>query len=653
MGKTRSRYGHTGTILRVDLSTSRIWTELTQNYVPKFLGGRGINQWILLKELPEWVTPFEPANILCFGAGTLTGTTVPGAARLNVDSKSAITPGIGSGNAGGWFAAELKYAGYDNIIIHGKADKPVYLWIEDEKIVLKSALDLWGQKTTETEEQIKDDLGNDNVQILCIGPAGENLVKSACIVVSGNRAVGRCGLGSIMGSKNLKAITVKGTGAVEIKELNEYKELVKTVSRRVSSLDGVKARGKIGTLAAIRAYNNMSAFPYRNYEDEHISEEHFKKISPDVFQSDFAEQRHGCSSCPAACGHSFRVESGPYSGTLCRKVEFVTVWDFGGKLGIEDPAAILKAQEVCWQLGLDIDTASSTIAWATECFQKKLFSLEDTDGLSLEWGAADVTIELLDRIAYRKGFGNILAEGSLRASKMMGRGTEKYAFHIKGQDLIEPLRSMKGWALGVVVSARGGTHTRGAPATEPRQLSKEVSQRLYGVESAGNASTYEGKPQVVTYFEYIQSIFDCLGVCTLLGEWANPCGGITAEELAKFYSLVTGNKLSKHEIMKAGERVHNVEKMFNVYHAGFTRTHDYPPRRFMEEPIKSGPLGGEVLDKNAWSRMLDEYYELHGWDRASGWPTKTKLEDLELFECTKILEDVEKKEAFRKGITEC
>lgn len=631
-------YGYAGNILRVDLTTSRYWTEPTERYIPKFLGGRGINQWILFKELRSWVTPFEPANKICFGAGALVGTLVPGAARLNIDSKNSLTAGIGSGNSGGWLAAELKYAGYDNIVIQGKAREPVYLWIEDDLISLRPATALWGKTTSETVSMVQEDIGQDNIQVLCIGPAGEYMARSACIFVSGSRAVGRCGLGAIMGSKNLKAIAVKGTGGIGIKQPDEFLAMVGAVSQRITAIKGSQALKEFGTLAGSPLFNDLSSLPYKNYHDDYIPDDSFARISHEVFHNNYEIDRYSCTACPISCGHVYFIEQGPYSGTQCLKAEANTVWNFGGRLAIDDVGAILKAQEECCQLGLDIDNTASTIAWAIDCFQNKLISKKDTDGLELNWGDHGVILELIGKIARREGVGNLLAEGSFRASQVVGRGSEKYSFHMKGQDLIEGIRSQKGWALGVVVSARGGAHTRGALATESRRYSTELSQKLFGVETAGNAQTYIGKAKLVCYFEYIHSLLDSLGICFFCSNRASP-EGITPQELARFYSLATGIETPESELLKTGERIHTIEKMFNVYHAGFTRSDDYPPKRLMEEPIKSGPLKGELLRQDDWDKMLDEYYELHGWDRHTSWPTKEKLEELDLSECIERLEE--------------
>lgn len=633
----RSMYGYAGSILRVDLTTSKYLLEPIDNFVPKFLGGRGLNQWLLLKQIRPWATPFEPANMICYGAGPLVGTLAPGASRLNVDSKNALTAGIGSGNVGGWFASELKFAGYDAVVIEGRAREPVYLYIEDDKISLRSAKALWGKTTKETMELIQEDVGQHDVQVLCIGPAGENMVRTSCIIVSGSRAAARCGLGAVMGSKNLKAIAVKGTGAIEIKEPDEFMSLVDMVSHRLSEVESTRIRREFGTPAVLPLHNSLSGVPYKNFEDEHISDDYLAKISPEVFHNKYEINRYACTACLTPCSHAYLVDHGPYYGTQCLKLEANAQLNFGGKLAIDDPTAILKAQEECCQLGLDIDNTSSVIAWAIDCFQNKLITEKNTDGLELDWGDHGVVIELIRKIADREGIGNILAEGSFRASQIVGKGSEKYSFHIKGQDLIEGIRSCKGWALGIVVSARGATHTRGALYTEYRQWSPEDSQNVFGVETAGNPRTYVGKPQIVAYYEYVHSLLDSLGVCSINSNWTGP-HGMNPKELARFYSLATGIRVSENDLMKIGERVHNVGKIFNLYHGGFTRNDDYPPKRLMQEPIKSGSLKGELLKREDWDKMIDEYYRFHGWDQHTGWPGNEKLRELALDECIEILE---------------
>ncbi|RLE08997.1 aldehyde ferredoxin oxidoreductase [Candidatus Aerophobetes bacterium] len=623
-----NKYSLGGKILRINLTTQEISTEQTVKYTEEFLGGRGINQGILLKELRPEISPFDPANKLAFGVGTLVGTGAPGANRLSIDSKNVFTGGIGSSNCCGRFAAELKFAGYDHLIVEGKAEKPVYLWINNNQVEIKDASHLWGNTTWETENMIREEIGDKDIQILSIGPAGENLVRFACIIVNPSRAAGKCGLGAIMGSKNLKAVVVKGRNSIEVAEYKRFIQITRKLSEKIKKSENTTLLRKYGTLVSMFRWNECSSSPVKNFQDGYMDPKKMEKISYEVFCNTYKEGDYEFG-CPIGCAHSYRVKSGPYAGVYSKKLETNCIWDFATTFDIDYAPAIIKIQSLCSQYGMDIDGASCAIAWAFECYQRKIITDKDTEGLELKWGDYKVIIKLLKKIAYREGFGNILAEGSKRASEMIGRGSEKYSINVKGQDLREAIRVLKGWALGNVVSARGGAHTRGAPLTESRRISQEISKKLWGVPTAGDPTTYKGKATIVVYYERLHAMMDALGVCFFTSNWISP-DLLGPADYAELFSAATGLEVTGEELMMIGERIHTVEKMFNVYHAGFTRKDDYPPKRLMEEPIKSGPFKGEYLEREKWDKMLDEYYELHNWDKKTGLPTKQTLQKMGL-----------------------
>jgi len=625
----RNGYSLGGKILRINLTTQEIFTEQTVKYTEEFLGGRGINQGILLKELRPEIFPFDSANKLIFGAGVLVGTGAPGASRLSIDSKNTFTNGIGSSNCGGRFAAELKFAGYDHLIVEGKAERPVYLWINNNQVEIKDASHLWGNTVWETENIIRKEIGDKDIQILSIGPAGENLVRFACIIVSPSRAAGKCGLGAIMGSKNLKAVVVKGRNSIDVAEYKKFIQVAHKLSEKIKKHKNTNLLKKYGTLISMFSWNECSASPVKNFQDGYMDPKKMKKISHEVFCSTYKEGDYAGSDCPIGCAHSYRVKSGPYAGVYSKKLETNCIWDFATTFDIDYAPAIIKIQSLCSQYGMDIDGASCAIAWAFECYQRKIITDKDTGGLELKWGDYKVIIKLLKKIAYREGFGNILAEGSKRASEMVGRGSEKYSINLKGQDLREAIRVPKGWALGNVVSTKGGAHNRGAPLTESRRISQEISEKLWGVPTAGDPTTYEGKAKIVVYYERLHAIMDALGSCFFTSNWISP-DLLGPADYAELFSLATGLEMADEKLMMIGERIHTVEKMFNVYHAGFTRKDDYPPKRLMEESIKSGPFKGERLEKEKWDKMLDEYYELHNWDKKIGLPTKQTLQKIGL-----------------------
>jgi len=622
-----------GRILRVDLSTGEIRTEPSWPYAKRFLGGRGVSQQILFNELSPNVSTLSPDNIITFGTGPLAGTIAPAACRLSIDSKNLLTPGIGSSSCGGNFAPELRFAGYDNIVVRGKAEAPVYLFIDDAHIEIRNASHIWGHTTWETDSLIKQEIGDNDIKILCIGPAGENLVRGACVITDLEKAAGRCGLGAVMGSKKLKAIAVRGTGSIEMANPEAFLQIAGEILEKLRANEFLKRRGEVGIYGQVQWGESFLESPWRNFQGGYAPDpEQTARIHPDAFYK-MKEKAISCFSCPIHCRQLHKVKGGPYDGLLSEGLENNDISLFGAKLNIFDPAAILELRSLCNQYGLDTDNATGAIAWAFECYQRGIIDEKTTDGLKLEWGNHEAVIELITKITYREGFGNILAEGSKKASETIGRGSEMYSINVKGQDLMETIWSDKGWALGVVLSARGGAHTRGAVfGLRFAGMSSKLSQKYYGVPTIGVATGYEGKAKLVTFLEKLEALADSLGICgfaTLI--WAPPPNATTPQDLAKLYSAATGLEIGDEELMTAGERIHNLEKAFNMLHAGWTRKDDYPPRRFVKEPVEMpGPLNGECLPEDRWGKMLDEYYDLHGWDKKTSWPTRETFEKLDL-----------------------
>jgi aldehyde:ferredoxin oxidoreductase len=593
-------------LLKIDLTRGKTESEPVEELMVNFLGGRGINQKILFDRLSPGIKAFDVDSALAIGAGLLVGTLAPCASRLSIDSKNAFNDGIGSANMGGYFAVELKQAGFDHLFLTGRSEEPLYLWIHDGEVEFRDASEIWSETTVNAEAHIRRELGDEDLHIISIGPAGAGLARIACIIGDGARAAGRCGLGAVMGSKGLKAIAVKGTGRVRVAQPDLFRILMRKYSEKLRNTAGAKTRGIFGTIPAVKAFNAWSATPFRNFQDEYMEEHRIAKLAPEAFEK-YSEKRLTCAFCPIGCQHVYRISEGPYEGLVCKKVEANAVWDFGTKLDITYAPGIIAAQQRCCEYGLDMDGASSAIAWAMECFEQGILTTSDTDGLELRWGDHAVVMELLGRIARREGFGKVLGEGVQRASEEVGKGSEKFAVHIKGQDLIEPMRSLKAWALGIAVSPRGAAHTRGAAGSITRVVPPEKAQSMWGFDPETARDPYAAAPGIVKYYEQFHAVLDSLGVC--------------------FFSL-----------MVAGERIHNVEKAFNVRHAGFSRKHDYPPERLMREPVKSGPGRGEILKKEDWERMLEGYYRAHGWDAETGWPRRESLAQLGLQDIADALE---------------
>jgi len=627
-------FAYAGKILRANLSTKKIFSEPTSKYAERFLGGRGINQWILFKETSPDIPALDPARPLIFGTGVLVGTAAPGACRYSVDSRNYLTGGVGSSNSGGHFGPELKFAGYDHITITGRSREPCYLWIDDGNVEIRNASHVWGETTWGTDDSIRKELGDDDIQLATIGPAGENLVRAACIINNGARAAGRCGLGSVMGSKHLKAIAVRGTGNIAVAKPEKFMKLVEELLERMNKDPYMEFFKPYGTMTVSQHDNdNWSGCPVRNFQDGYW--EKSKNIRCEELVKRFSKGNLGCFSCPISCSHWLRISTGEFKGVSGEGFETNTINNFGYKLGIDNWPAIIKAHVLCSQYGLDVDNTAGPIAWAMECYQRGVLTKEDTGGLELEWGNYKVVLELIEKIAMREGIGDLLAEGSKRASDKIGRGSQKYAMHIKGQDLYETLRYRKGWALGVIVSPLGGGHLRGAAAFEGN-IGPEDAEKYYGVRTAADRRTYEGKAKIVTWMENFKAVLDSVGICALLSWWKSP-HLIGPEDIAKLLEAATGRRMDVRELLKIGERIHNVEKAINA-RVGMTRKDDRPPDRFFNEPIKSGPGKGERLEKDKFEKVLDEYYELRGWDKETGLPTRSKLEEVDLKEVADELE---------------
>jgi aldehyde:ferredoxin oxidoreductase len=638
--------GNRGLILWVDLSTREVVKEPSAEYSQRCVGGRGVNQLLLLKNMKPEISPFDEDNLIAFGTGPLAGTLAPGACRLSIDSKSPMTGGIASSSCGGNFAAALRFAGYENIIVKGRSEKPVYLFIDDDKLEVRDASRIWGRTTWETDELIKEDIGDQSVEELYIGPAGENLVRGACVITDLEKAAARCGLGAVMGSKRLKAIAVRGSGSVDVAESDTFLRTVDELMRKLKENEFLKRRGTCGIYGNVLWGENYRESPWRNFQGGYIpSPGQISKIHPDVFNNDFKQKNISCFSCPVHCRGVYRVEQGEYAGLICEGLENNDIQLFGAKLNVFDPAAILKLRSLCNQYGLDTDNTSGAIAWACECYERGIISRKETDGIDLDWGNYQSFAEMIKRIAYREGFGDILAEGSKRASQIVGRNSEEYAIHIKGQDLMEQIWVDKGWALGTVLSARGGGHTRGAVLSRRFiDMPSEISRKYYGTEKMTAPNDYKGKVEVVSFLEKLEALADSLGLCAFLTTiWAPAPNAIDQTDMANLLSSVTGTHIHENELLEVGSRIHNVEKAFNVLHTNWTREQDYPPKRFVNEPVQmSGELKGERLDLEKWDNMLDDYYDKHGWDRITSWPTRVTLENLGLKDIADVLKDASK-----------
>ena len=583
-------YGWAGKILRVDLTQQKISLEPTMKYAGRFVGGRGIQQWILFNEVAPDTGPLDPRNLLIFGTGPLTATDAPASTFTAISSKNVLSGGTNFAHVGGHFAPQLKLAGFDQIIIYGKADKPVYLWLDDGQVEFKDASHLWGKVTWETEDLIRDAHGDTKIEVACIGPAGENQVGAACIIVDKTRAAGGGGIGAVMGSKNLKAIAVRGNHPVNIADPSKFEDAVGDALAKISSLGLDESMGRWGTHGMLmKLMNKACLLPVKNVQDDHWDAEKIERIGPqgaEAFRSN--ERIEACFNCPIGCGDNiYEVKEGPYAGIKIRLFEANTAYSLGSRLGIDYLPAIFKAFEMVSQLGLDNDNTAVALSWAFHCYERGIITKEDTGGREFQWGDYKTVMELIDMIAYRKGFGDLLAEGAKQAAYKIGRGAEYYLTQVKGQEFVDAIRAAKGWALGIITATRAGRHLNGAPVIEyaGENLPPDVGEKVYGVATAGDPRTYEGKAKLVFWHEQLKAVVDMVGMCYNTSQWVHP-GLLAPEDYARMLTAATGVEFSGEQLMLIGRRVHNIEKAINTLHRGFTREDDLPPRILMEEPVR-------------------------------------------------------------------
>lgn len=604
--------GFTGKILDVDLTEGEInKRDLSETMAEAFLGGRGLAAAIMYKELDPEVDPLSPGNILIFMTGPAVGTSLPSTHRSDFTTKSPLTNSYLCSSAGGFFGPELKFAGYDGIIIRGKAENPVYISIMDEEVELRDAEELWGKLTDETELAIRNELKDSRIRVASIGPAGENLSKISNIV-SDSRTWGRGGSGAVMGSKNLKAIAVRGHSDVEVFDERGLSELVQDLRERYQEdPETGEEFPKWGTHQFVDPINEAGMFPTRNYQEGKF--EGAEKLNASSLRDSIVERSTACYSCPIGCGKLSMISEGPYADTVVDGPEYETLWAFGPQCGVDDPAAIAAANLWCDQYGLDTISAGSTIAFAMECFEEGLISTEDTDGLELRFGDHEVYRELLSKMAEREGFGGVLADGTLAAANEIGGNSEDFAMQVKGLEIpaYDP-RGAWGMALAYATACRGGCHLKAWT------ISAEVLSEDY------DRFETDGKAELVFKLQNERSAVDSIGVCVMAGRV------VGIEEMVEIMNLTTGMNFTPEKLIQAGERIYNLERLLAT-REGINREDDDLPPRIFNEVLKEGPPKNVKLKKETFEKMIDEYYEIRGWNE-NGVPTKEKLEELRINE---------------------
>lgn len=611
-----------GKKITVDLSAQTAEIEpFPAEWVRKYLAGRGANSFVIYRDIPKNLDPFDPQNVIVFSGGLLTGTEAPASSRLHVSSKSPLTGGMGSSNVGGGFGAQLAGAGFQTLVIRGKAEQPCYLLVQDGKCEVLKADFLWGKDTWDTQSILKSHLGDQNLEVMTIGPAGEGLVRFASILTGRGHAAGRTGMGAVMGSKNLKAIVVKKEG--KRSEISRAaREAIKRYNQKILNAPRYSLFSKLSNTFLISWANDMGILATRNYKQatfEGAEQIDGRKMI------EYVVKHKSCSRCPVHCKAEFRIPRGPFAGMVGERPDLEPIIALGSKCGVDDPQAILYLYNLCSRVGVDVLTTGSVLAFAMEAYEKGILTKEDADGIELTWGNYRAMEEMIHLIARRKGLGKILAEGVQRAAETIGRGAEQFAYHSKGLELTgyDP-RGLMATALGYAVSTRGGDFTSVYALPEfkwdPRKGKEE-----FGTEKAVDRLATEGKGPLVKRSVLVSAVLDSLGICKVPA--LSLIGDFDLKNEAELTSLLTGQEVKAEELFGIGERIFNLENLFNLRHGKGTPK-DSIPEMFRKTPLADGVVRGARVNMKP---LLDDFYKVMGWD-SQGRPTRQKLEELRLYE---------------------
>jgi len=631
-------YGYNGKILHVNLSTLKIKIEEPDEvFYRTYLGGGGIASYYLLKNLRPGTDPLGPENVLVFASNIISGLPIAGMTRYTVAAKSPLTGAFGEAEAGGFWGPELKFSGFDAVVITGKAAKPSYLWIHDGKVELRSAEKVWGLETGPAQEKIRGEVKDKRARVALIGPAGEKLVRFACVVNELKHANGRTGMGAVMGSKNLKAIAVRGTNKLEVKDLEKFHELSNYLAQLIGQHGPNKVLRKLGTSNLVMALNTQGILPTRNFHTGIFAGA--EKISGEKMTETILKSEEGCYACAVRCKRAVEVLSGPYATTsLYGGPEYETLSSLGSLLCIEDLAAIAKGNELCNRYALDTISTGVAIGFAMECYENGILTKADTEGIEFSFGNPEAMLKGIEWIAFRKkGLGDLLADGVKSAAQKIGKGAEKYALHIKGQELpMHDPRGKTGQGLSFAVSPTGADHIE-APHDTPFAAPGPMLGRIAPLGLLEAVPTLDFGPKKVrnyTYLQFVWSLYNSLGVCNFA---AGPVWALPLNKLVEVVSAVTGWETSLWELLKVGERTVTMARVFNL-REGFGRKDDTLPDRLFE-PLESGPLQGKAIDRKEFEEALTLYYEAMGWDPKDGVPTRGKLAELNLFWLDEYLKD--------------
>ncbi len=629
-------YGYTGKVLHVDLTKGEIEIEQPDDALYRtYMGGSAMGMHYLFNEMPGGVDALGPENVLALFTGVLTGAPISGQSRLTAVAKSPLTDCIADSQSGGYFPAELKFAGFDGLVIKGRAETPVYLWIKDGKAELRDASHLWGRVTWDVEQALQEELGDKRIEVLQVGPAGENLVRFAAIMSMSNRAHGRTGTGAVMGSKNLKAIVVRGKQKPKIADPKALKTLGKWGTKNYPESD-VAGLGKYGTAEAVSGQQKSGGLPTFNFNSGVFdSYEEIDGVTLyDKYLRGAAEGKQNrlgrdtCYACTVRCKRVSEIKEGPYKARHeYGGPEYETLAAFGSYCGIDDLPALNTANELCNMYGMDTISCGATISWAMECFEEGRITEEDTGGLNLNYGNTAVMVQLTEMIAKREGFGALLAEGSERAAETIGRGTEEFLITSKKQETPAHMPQVKrSLAVIYAVNPFGSDHQ----SSEHDPSYQYYPERMAQIGLTNPQEKYALNEEMMKYAmvtQHVYSAADSINVCQFV---YGPAWQLyDTAQLAEITSAITGWEVDVEEVLEVGERRLNMMRAFNA-REGIGREADTLPQKFFKRALKGGRSDGFHIDYDEWHEARDAYYRLSGWNVETGIPTREKLEELEL-----------------------
>ena len=609
-----------GKILRVNLTSGTITSEnLNPDWARQTLGGAGLATRYLFELTSPGIDPLGAENVLIFMTGALTGTASASASRYSVVAKSPQTNIWGQSNSGGFFGPALKWSGFDGVIFEGVSPEPVYLSIQNGAAELRKASHLWGLTVPDCDDQLQSEIGHP-VTVACIGPGGENLVRYAAIMNNKHRAAGRTGMGAVMGSKRLKAIAVSGNRHISLHNAEKFMRV--TQRQREFMDESILKIGfdTFGTNMIADMVNVRGGYPTNNWQ--YGTFEQIENVNAQAITDQILVEAVRCYACPVACGRGTEIRQGKWKGARGEGPEYETTDTLGAMCGVDDLNAITMANYRCNEYGLDTISAGATIAFAMECYQRGILKSDQTGGVALEFGNADLVVDLVEKIGKREGIGNLLAEGTRRMAEILGSGSEHFAMQVKGLELpaYDP-RAAKITGLGYVTANRGGDHMNGYI-----QGPTFIDMPFLIVEDSTIRNPFVANPQdahVLIDMENSLNVLDAIGGCKFMGVL------VSADEIVDLVQAATGWDFNLDEFHRCGDRLQTMARAYGA-REGLRREQDILPGRLMLDPLPDGPAQGMVLERSTLEKMKDAYYEMRGWDIATGIPTPAKLHELEL-----------------------